>query len=65
MICALSVAPIVVAASVSKLWVAVALIGLATAAHKGWSANLYTLTSDMFPRRAVASVVGIEVLAER
>jgi ACS family hexuronate transporter-like MFS transporter len=59
LICALSVVPIVVAASVSNLWAAVALIGLATAAHQGWSANLYTLTSDMFPRRAVASVVGI------
>jgi ACS family hexuronate transporter-like MFS transporter len=59
LMCALSVVPIVVAASVSSLWVAVALIGLATAAHQGWSANLYTLTSDMFPRHAVASVVGI------
>jgi ACS family hexuronate transporter-like MFS transporter len=59
LICALSVVPIVVAASVSSLWIAVALIGLATAAHQGWSANLYTLTSDMFPRHAVASVVGI------
>jgi ACS family hexuronate transporter-like MFS transporter len=59
LICALSVLPIVVAASVSSLWTAVALIGLATAAHQGWSANLYTLTSDMFPQHAVASVVGI------
>ena len=59
LICALSVVPIVIAASVSSLWIAVALIGLATAAHQGWSANLYTLTSDMFPRHAVASVVGI------
>jgi ACS family hexuronate transporter-like MFS transporter len=59
LMCALSVVPIVVAANVSSLGVAVALIGLATAAHQGWSANLYTLTSDMFPRHAVASVVGI------
>jgi ACS family hexuronate transporter-like MFS transporter len=41
------------------LWQAVALISLATAAHQAWSANLFTLVSDMFPRRAVASVVGI------
>jgi len=41
------------------LWLAVGLIGLATAGHQGWSANVFTLTSDMFPRRAVASVVGI------
>jgi ACS family hexuronate transporter-like MFS transporter len=59
LICALSVVPIVIAASVSGLWTAVALVGLATAAHQGFSANLFTLASDMFPRHAVASVVGI------
>jgi ACS family hexuronate transporter-like MFS transporter len=37
----------------------VALVGLATAAHQGWSANLFTTVSDMFPRAAVGSVVGI------
>jgi ACS family hexuronate transporter-like MFS transporter len=59
LICALCVVPIVFAAKVSSLWGAVALVGLATAAHQGWSANLFTTVSDMFPRRAVASVVGI------
>jgi ACS family hexuronate transporter-like MFS transporter len=39
--------------------IAVALVGLATAAHQGWSANLYTTTSDVFPKNAVASVTGI------
>ena len=58
-ICALSVLPIMFAAKVSSLWVAVGLVALAAAAHQGWSANLFTLTSDMFPRRAVGSVVGI------
>ena len=57
--CALCVVPILLAAWASSLWVAVGLISLATAAHQGWSANLFTLVSDMFPRRAVASVVGI------
>jgi MFS transporter, ACS family, hexuronate transporter len=47
------------AARASHLWLAVALVGLATAGHQGWSANVYTLTSDLFPRHAVASVVGI------
>ena len=42
-----------------NLWLGIALIGLATAGHQGWSANVFTLTSDMFPRHAVASVVGI------
>jgi MFS transporter, ACS family, hexuronate transporter len=58
LVCALAVTPIVFAARTTNLWTAVALIGLAAAAHQGWSSNLYTLTSDMFPRRAVASVVG-------
>lgn len=57
--CALAVVPIVFAAQVANLWVAVALISIAAAAHQGWSANLFTLTSDLFPRRAVGSVVGI------
>ncbi|HVD76249.1 MAG TPA: MFS transporter, partial [Vicinamibacteria bacterium] len=47
----------------STLWGAVALIGLATAAHQGWSCNIFTIASDMFPRRAVGSVVGIGGMA--
>ena len=45
--------------SVQSMWGAVALISLATAAHQGWSANCFTLASDMFPRQAVGSVVGL------
>ncbi len=59
LVCALSVVPIVFAAVVPNLWVAVGLISLAASAHQGWSANLFTLTSDLFPRKAVGSVVGI------
>jgi ACS family hexuronate transporter-like MFS transporter len=59
LLCALAVVPIVFASRVHSLWMAVALVGLATAGHQGWSANLFTLTSDMFPQRAVASVVGL------
>ncbi len=58
LICALAVVPIVFAAKVSSIWTAVALIGLAAAGHQGWSANIFTLASDTFPRRAVGSVVG-------
>jgi ACS family hexuronate transporter-like MFS transporter len=58
LICALAVTPIIFASNVKSLWVAVGLIGLAAAAHQGWSANLFTTASDMFPRRAVGSVVG-------
>ena len=63
LICALAVVPIVFAAQTSNLWIAVVLIGLAAAAHQGWSCNLFTTTSDMFPRGAVGSVVGIGGMA--
>jgi ACS family hexuronate transporter-like MFS transporter len=61
--CAIAVVPIVAAPRVQSMWSAVALISLATAAHQGWSANLFTLASDMFPRRAVGSVVGLGGMA--
>lgn len=59
LICALAVVPIVIASMTSSLWLAVILIGIAAAAHQGWSANIFTLSSDMFPKQAVGSVVGI------
>jgi ACS family hexuronate transporter-like MFS transporter len=60
---ALCVAPILGAAQASNLWVAVTLVGIAAAAHQAWSANIFTFTSDMFPKRAVGSVVGIGGMA--
>jgi MFS transporter, ACS family, hexuronate transporter len=63
LICALLVTPIVFVSGVKSLWLAVGLVGLAAAAHQGWSANIFTLASDMFPRRAVGSVVGIGGMA--
>jgi ACS family hexuronate transporter-like MFS transporter len=62
-VCALAVTPIALASTASHLWVAVALVGLAAAAHQGWSANLFTLVSDTFPRQAVGSVVGFGGMA--
>ena len=59
LICAVCVLPIVFAATTNSIVLAIALISLATAAHQGWSANLFTTVSDQFPRRAVGSVVGI------
>jgi ACS family hexuronate transporter-like MFS transporter len=56
---ALFMTPIMLIGRTQSLWGAVALISLATSAHQAWSANLFTLVSDMFPQRAVASVVGI------
>lgn len=59
LVCALSVVPIIFASRVSSLWAAVALIALAVAAHQGWSANMFTIATDMFPSSAVGSVVGL------
>jgi len=56
--CALAVVPIAFAARAGNEWTAVLLVGVAAAAHQGWSANVFTLASDMFPRHAVGSVVG-------
>jgi len=59
LICALAVVPVFHAPHAHSLWSVVALIGLAAAAHQGWSANLLTLPSDLFPSVAVATVVGV------
>jgi MFS transporter, ACS family, hexuronate transporter len=63
LICALCVVPIIYAYRIESLWGAVLLIGLAAAAHQGYSANIFTLSSDIFPSNAVASVVGIGGMA--
>ncbi|HEY1471255.1 MAG TPA: MFS transporter [Candidatus Acidoferrum sp.] len=59
LVCAICVVPIIFAARVNSVWAAVLLIGLAAAAHQGFSTNLLTLPSDMFPARVVASVAGL------
>jgi ACS family hexuronate transporter-like MFS transporter len=56
---ALIVMPVVFAAHVHNLWLAVILMGLATAGHQGFSSNLYTLVSDMFPKHACGSIAGL------
>ncbi|HSZ09465.1 MAG TPA: MFS transporter, partial [Steroidobacteraceae bacterium] len=53
------VVPVMFAVHADSLWLAVALVGIATAGHQAFSATLYTFPSDVFPRQAVASVVGI------
>jgi len=62
LVCALAVTPIVLAARTDNAWLAICLVALGAGAHQGWSANLYTLASDMFPRGAVGSVVGFGTL---
>jgi ACS family hexuronate transporter-like MFS transporter len=60
---AMLVVPVVFIQFTTDVWVAVALISLAAAAHQAWSANIYTTASDMFPKKAVSSVVGIGSMA--
>lgn len=63
LIFALLVIPVIAVRFGPGIWTAVALIGLAGAAHQAWSANIFTTASDMFPKRAVSSVVGIGSMA--
>jgi Sugar phosphate permease len=63
LICGICVLPIITASGISHVWIAVGLIGLAAAAHQGFSANLYTMVSDMFPKKAIGSVVGLGGMA--
>ena len=59
LLCALCITPIFFAQDIANVWSAVAIIGLATAGHQAFSANLYTFPSDVFPRNAVGSVAGL------
>ncbi|MDB4879299.1 MAG: major facilitator superfamily 1 [Gemmatimonadetes bacterium] len=56
---ALIIVPTMLAPRAPTMWMAVAIVSVAAAAHQWWSANLFTTASDMFPRRAVATVVGL------
>ncbi len=58
-LCGLCVVPIFFASLTHNIYLAVALIALATAAHQGWSANVYTMGSDLFPKNTVSSVIGM------
>ncbi|HEX6536041.1 MAG TPA: MFS transporter [Gemmatimonadaceae bacterium] len=59
LVAALLIVPTMIAPHLGSMWGAVAIVSVAAAAHQWWSCNLFTMVSDMFPRRAVASVVGI------
>jgi ACS family hexuronate transporter-like MFS transporter len=59
LICAIIILPVSFVAVTESKWIAIFLIGLAAAGHQAWSANIFTLVSDVFPKKATASVVGI------
>jgi MFS transporter, ACS family, hexuronate transporter len=63
LICASMALPVLVAGGVNSKWAAIGLVSVAAAAHQGWSANLFTIPSDMFPRGVVGAVVGIGGMA--
>ncbi|MCE7068491.1 MFS transporter [Dyadobacter sp. CY326] len=63
LIVAFAVLPIILAKYATDIWVAVGIISIAAAAHQAWSANIFTVVSDIFPKRAVSSVVGIGGMA--
>jgi ACS family hexuronate transporter-like MFS transporter len=57
--------PVVVAQAAGNIsmWLAIGIIGIAAAAHQAWSANLYSVSSDVFPKKVIASIVGIGSMA--
>lgn len=59
LVCALCIVPSAFVSVVSGMWTAVIIVGIALAAHQGFSSNLYTLVSDTFPKKAVGSVAGM------
>ncbi len=59
LMCALIILPVMFVSLVSNLWVAVALISLAAAGHQGWASNIFTIVSDIYPKNAVGSMMGL------
>jgi ACS family hexuronate transporter-like MFS transporter len=59
LICALCILPVMFATQTNNQWIAVLLIALGAAGHQAWSANIFTLVSDVFPKKATGSVVGV------
>lgn len=63
LICAILVLPLIFAAQLQNLWLVVIIIGMATAAHQGWASNIFTIVSDIYPKNAVGTMVGISGFA--
>ena len=59
LMCALIVLPVMMVAQVANLWLAIALISLAAAGHQGWASNIFTIVSDIYPKNAVGSMIGL------
>ncbi len=59
LVCSIIILPVCFVPVIESKWIAIFLIGFAAAGHQAWSVNGYTLVSDVFPKKAVASVIGI------
>ncbi|HUZ05140.1 MAG TPA: MFS transporter [Acidobacteriaceae bacterium] len=59
LVCALGALPVLLVIHATHLWTVVGILGVVTAAHQGWSANIFTTASDMFPRGTVATIVSM------
>lgn len=59
LICALIILPVMLVSHLQNLWMAVALISLAAAGHQGWASNIFTIVSDIYPKNAVGSMMGL------
>lgn len=59
LVCAIMVLPLIFATKFDNLWLVVVIIGFATAAHQGWASNIFTVVSDIYPKKAVATMVGL------
>lgn len=59
LMCALIILPVMLVSQVANLWISVALIAMAAAGHQGWASNIFTIVSDMYPKNAVASMIGL------
>jgi len=59
LICAISVLPIMALSVTTNIWIIIFLLSLAAAGHQGWAANIFTVISDIYPKTAVASMMGL------
>jgi MFS transporter, ACS family, hexuronate transporter len=63
LICAVAALPVMLVSEISNLWLAVVFISLAAAGHQGWASNIFTIVSDIYPKQAVGSMVGLSGFA--
>jgi ACS family hexuronate transporter-like MFS transporter len=63
LICAFIVLPVMLVSQTHNLWAAVMLIALAAAGHQGWASNIFTIISDMYPKKAVGTMAGLSGFA--